>query len=255
MSRRSFAVGLISLSPRSSAHQDSISKAQLQEIFTGLCERFGVDSMATLHMHLLAYVMRPRPALCRKIRSVAEVSLDWTSGGASSSASSRTGDIGDAGNGNEQNTGNSGSSSAGGSTGSTGSNRTSSTERWSFSADVSVHVRAADKHDLDAELLAKFTSSLDHLFAGGGGSGGGGSVASGSVHGRRTSRRESFSGKALFSSDDLGAIDAFRQVYGPHGATFQQVHPGFFMQVGRFKKVFCHQQESARSLTAGGASH
>ena len=56
------------------SRQDSITKDHLQEIFDGLCEKFGLASLSELQMHLLAYIMRPNQGLCQKARHVMQAS-------------------------------------------------------------------------------------------------------------------------------------------------------------------------------------
>eukprot|EP00750_Incisomonas_marina_P007222 INCI14780.9.p1 GENE.INCI14780.9~~INCI14780.9.p1 ORF type:complete len:559 (+),score=79.80 INCI14780.9:148-1824(+) len=137
-----------------------ITAAHLEAIFSKLCERFGLASVIDLHMHLLAYIMRPRRQLCQKMLEVAQESFSL-----------------------------------------------STPSSW-WSADLSVHLRTGDKHELGDELLSKFVLAMDKMFP------------SGPFHGR-----------GLFSSDDFGAIEAFKHALGSHGATFEQVNPKFFLKL------------------------
>jgi len=113
-------------------------------------------------MHLLAYVMRPNKRLCTKVFEVS------------------------AGSFSKSDTFNTSSSKW----------EHYSTKSW-FSADVSVHLRAGDKHELDSALLSKFTNAFENMF-----------------RPPRKSVPQPFGGSVLFSSDDLQAITMFRRHFG-----------------------------------------
>ena len=131
--------------------QGDITAAHLEAIFSKLCERFGLASVIDLHMHLLAYIMRPRRQLCQKMLEVAQESFSL-----------------------------------------------STPSSW-WSADLSVHLRTGDKHELGDELLSKFVLAMDKMFP------------SGPFHGR-----------GLFSSDDFGAIEAFKHALGMGGGILRR---------------------------------
>ena len=143
-------------------------------------------------MHLLAYVMRPRPRLCRKILQVSAASFN------NNSSSNNNDDDDDYNNQDDDSPSLVTESPVRTSQnlrplrveGGDNNNPLSPSTTW-WSPDVAIHFRTADKHEEGAQLMSKFKKAIDKMFP-----------------------ASKFHGRAMFSSDSFEAIHAFRKLYG-----------------------------------------